>query len=712
MSSLFPIAPAVSTRPVKMGTPEADFWANREVTPLLAKLREQANRAPRVDIRWFGAVADYPSNDADDDAIGASTDNSAAFAEAITYARERGINALYIPPGNWRVDTPLNLTGMPGGFSVYGEGYMSRIVGRTSGRPVFDVTGSSFCRFGDFSVRGTGASTTYAAFKPSAAFLCSRDSSNGSAGQHWFYNVLTDGWHTKAAVATISSEANTYVGCNFGTLADGAWSVTATDQNELVMATPYSTFPATWSGGNTTHTFIRCLFLQQGATAAGGNLWFKNVRQAAVSGCFFTANINAEAGIRISGGVSGLTVSGGTGEIEGATYGVLVDAGAVLRNSYFDGFHANVFFGDDGSLVEFTTIDGLFSAVPYAVDLYDANGVRISCKGLSTRVRHTEYDVKYMDPPRPGGSMTHPTGANIAGVEFTDTQQRSDGRTIHRLHSGSLGTDSRNEFGQARSYIQQTRVQYIETNGSASITPTVRETGATIHVTLENDITFHPPTELIDLGVGSPTHDDFDGGCFMTVVFKQDTTGGWNVQLDGVINANHWLVRKTIGATTTLHLHLVNGVWEQIGGSIRYLNLGEDTFTKVAVAGPQSGNIYLDNGNGDTPGIHFYEANATNYGIDVSGSQLRFVRNLDEAGGSVIIAADVTAVTVSAGLRVGTTIATNATSGHFKFPTCAGAPTGTPDGGVGSSVIDSTNKKFYWWDGAAWIGGTNPGAFT
>jgi len=66
------------------------------------------------------------------------------------------------------------------------------------------------------------------------------------------------------------------------------------------------------------------------------------------------------------------------------------------------------------------------------------------------------------------------------------------------------------------------------------------------------------------------------------------------------------------------------------------------------------------------------------------------------------------------GLIVGTAaLATNATGGFLYIPTCAGTPTGVPTAQTGTvpMVWDSTNKKFYIYDGS-WLGGTAPGVFS
>lgn len=54
-------------------------------------------------------------------------------------------------------------------------------------------------------------------------------------------------------------------------------------------------------------------------------------------------------------------------------------------------------------------------------------------------------------------------------------------------------------------------------------------------------------------------------------------------------------------------------------------------------------------------------------------------------------------------------LATNATTGFLRLPTCAGPPTGAATNGA--IVIDTTNSKLYLRIGGAWLGGTVPGAF-
>ncbi len=68
-----------------------------------------------------------------------------------------------------------------------------------------------------------------------------------------------------------------------------------------------------------------------------------------------------------------------------------------------------------------------------------------------------------------------------------------------------------------------------------------------------------------------------------------------------------------------------------------------------------NGNISLDNGSTtDSPGIHFYYGNNTNFGIDAHTTGFRFVYNLDEAGGNVLLN-----ITSSGNVGIGTTSPTD-----------------------------------------------------
>ena len=83
-------------------------------------------------------------------------------------------------------------------------------------------------------------------------------------------------------------------------------------------------------------------------------------------------------------------------------------------------------------------------------------------------------------------------------------------------------------------------------------------------------------------------------------------------------------------------------------------NFGSNTFTK---SGFNSGDIALDSGATDTPGVLLYYNNNSNYGIDswngsfniLSGQLFRVTNNLNESGGSVKLAIDTSGNMVTTG---------------------------------------------------------------
>jgi hypothetical protein len=93
------------------------------------------------------------------------------------------------------------------------------------------------------------------------------------------------------------------------------------------------------------------------------------------------------------------------------------------------------------------------------------------------------------------------------------------------------------------------------------------------------------------------------------------------------------------GATTSTAVTLNGGVTSTTGTFSSNIKTtgggiygGTQGYAKFATT---AGDILLDNGTTDTPGVHFYYGNNTNFGIDVASSLLRFTTNLDETGGAV-----------------------------------------------------------------------------
>ena len=132
------------------------------------------------------------------------------------------------------------------------------------------------------------------------------------------------------------------------------------------------------------------------------------------------------------------------------------------------------------------------------------------------------------------------------------------------------------------------------------------------------------------------------------IIFGVGTAGGTEAMR--IINSGN------VGIGTTAPASLL----DVRGGHLR---VGSNTFAKAALG---SGEIALDNGGTDTPGIHFYSAANTNFGIDSSASTLRFVSNLDESGGAVRMNLNSTGLHIGDGAAAtnGLDVLTNASIGY------------------------------------------------
>jgi hypothetical protein len=132
---------------------------------------------------------------------------------------------------------------------------------------------------------------------------------------------------------------------------------------------------------------------------------------------------------------------------------------------------------------------------------------------------------------------------------------------------------------------------------------------------------------------------------------------GNNIDIDA--GMAYYIAGTSALSGTTLGNNVVNSSLTSVGtlAGLRTTglnNFGSNTFTKTGYA---TGDITLDNGSTDTPGLLLYYANNTNFALDswngqfsvLSGQLLRFVYNLNETGGSVKAAIDTTGNLATAG---------------------------------------------------------------
>jgi hypothetical protein len=122
-----------------------------------------------------------------------------------------------------------------------------------------------------------------------------------------------------------------------------------------------------------------------------------------------------------------------------------------------------------------------------------------------------------------------------------------------------------------------------------------------------------------------------------------------DIRITGATYSNNtFTYRNNTGGTFNVLFNTVTGL--TVNGNLTVTgttSLGNGTFTK---SGSGRGDVLVDNNGTDTPGVLFYYANNSNYGIDswnatfdvLSGQLFRVTNNLNESGGAVKLAIDTT----------------------------------------------------------------------
>jgi hypothetical protein len=278
---LAPLASALLLLAAPPAAPEASATAppaGADANVLAKGTRSPRSLAERfaetVNVRDFGAKAD-------------GGDDAPAFQAAIDHAVKSQTRTLHIPAGTYTLGASLNLQGV-WGLQITGAGVgwynTTRLIGRHGGRPVFDAVGANMLVFEDLVVMGSPGEEA-----PSAAFLFSRNASNAGAGMHELRHVWANGHFTKAAVVTLSSEANKYDACVFTNAQPGGHAFWTEQGNARAgMVSDFGTPPDVQSGGNTMFEFSGTHFTALGggkAAAVKGSLV-----NASFVGCYTNSN--------------------------------------------------------------------------------------------------------------------------------------------------------------------------------------------------------------------------------------------------------------------------------------------------------------------------------------------------------------------------------------------------------------------------------------
>jgi len=234
---------------------------------------------------------------------------------------------VYLPAGNYIVKETINLTGRntrahtekrPHAMAfvrLTGEGRATKLIGRTSGKPVIDMTDSSHCEVSELWIRGASGPEA-----PDVGIVCARDLDLGSAGYHSFYRVMLDGHFTKACVYQISSEVNRWIDCYF--MGTAPYGVYISPRNDLGVESPYGNVQ-TRGCSNKEGRFIGCHWGAYGSDSVA--LVIKGwAEDFSLIGCF-AASSNSTA-IVLDGTeqlVHGIYIDGLTVEAESGRHGLL-----------------------------------------------------------------------------------------------------------------------------------------------------------------------------------------------------------------------------------------------------------------------------------------------------------------------------------------------------------------------------------------------------
>jgi hypothetical protein len=175
------------------------------------------------------------------------TDDSLAFQHCIDLIRTYGGGRIFVPTGVYRINTSLDCTGFLGfsgikyrSLNIEGESINgSRILGATSGNPVFDFTASGYCSMENLRITGHSSNT------PNIALLLARNTAAGSAGVHNFRRLFVEGEFTKGGIYSFASEENLYDHVRVNISGGGAtWCIAITNSNFESIASLYETILA------------------------------------------------------------------------------------------------------------------------------------------------------------------------------------------------------------------------------------------------------------------------------------------------------------------------------------------------------------------------------------------------------------------------------------------------------------------------------------
>ncbi len=193
-----------------------------------------------------------------------------SIQDAIWALPENG-GTVYIPAGTYVITETIDLTGRttiprseqwPHGNArvvLQGAGHATRLIGRTDGQPVIDLTFSGYCMVRDLSIVGDNCNV---------GILLAREKPNGgSAGGNIFQNLGLEGRYSVATVYSMGSECNRFYNCWFYNNVPGATVFYSTPRNPAGVESPY--VPGAGGGCNTDLKLYGCVIVNRGEGSVG-----------------------------------------------------------------------------------------------------------------------------------------------------------------------------------------------------------------------------------------------------------------------------------------------------------------------------------------------------------------------------------------------------------------------------------------------------------
>jgi hypothetical protein len=190
-------------------------------------------------VKAFGAVGDEATDDTA--ALQAAIDDAISAGDYTTTTRN-ATKSLFIPPGKYRITSPLRIRSVQY-FNLVGGGLTSQLIADASLETVLDLNGTAYSYFRNFLIGGTGDE------QMTRALWVRWNGTSRSSTRNQFYGIHVGGYFTRAAFEIgDSSNPNVQVDITnwFGCSAQGS-------RDGWTTANPATDYQAGFHVGTGTH---------------------------------------------------------------------------------------------------------------------------------------------------------------------------------------------------------------------------------------------------------------------------------------------------------------------------------------------------------------------------------------------------------------------------------------------------------------------------